>query len=299
MDWLHNTAIDSMEPKENNHLKSIFLIGLMCAPTAALAEFVLDFTPDNSGTIGTSIVRGGSTIGGQTPFLMSGILPEVVFDPETGQAYYHMIIGDPADGFAMEVYIERGFTNWQGGPGSAVGGAGGGGGGNGTDPLDITTITTANGEANPTKVIMRMILNDSEMQQEFVKGKFNFKPVITQSLNAKEISAQFSIDMSMYTYSDNLVPGIISNTMQITDVNDLSFVSDFDIANPCEFGCTNLSSSVTAGRYTYSTGGGPGGSAGTYTYSDGDFNPGNVNWENYYDSSDPSNVWSYTTNQPP
>jgi len=303
MDWLHTNIDQSMRTKKKFNSKlTPLLLGLLCVSNTAQAEFVLDFTPDNSGSMSGSVVHGNSSTGGQTPFLLNGTLPEIVTDPDTGLSYYHMILGDPADGFAMEVYIQRGYSpNWQNGTNSAVGGAGGSGGGNGTDPLDTTATVTANGEANPTKVAIRMVLNDGEMQQEFLKDKLNFKPKITQSVNADDISMNFSVDMSMFTYNDSFVPGIVSNTLQLIDptFSAVSGSGDFNITNPCIPRCTDHKSSISAGRYTYTAGGSVAGSNGTYIYSDGGFNIDDVNWEDYYDNTDPTNVWSYTDNQPP
>ncbi|HHM04389.1 MAG TPA: hypothetical protein ENJ19_01425 [Gammaproteobacteria bacterium] len=256
------------------------VVTLTCLPPAA-AEFTLNFMPDNTGAF---IDSDG------TRFLYDTVTvtPEVVTDPDTGLNYYHLIVGDPAEGFIQEVYIQNGFGSFQGGSGSAVGGDGGGSGGNGTDPLDISTgVNTANAEGNPQRVLIRQILNDGEVAMEFYKGKFDAKPRISQMLNAPDVTALFEIDMSNSSYSDMSTAGTVTNTMSLPDGS-----ASFDMASDVQ------NSTVTGGRYTYTAGSGPGGSDGTYTYFDGGFDAKAVRWEDYFDATQ-GNPWTYNTNRPP
>lgn len=193
----------------------VMIASLLSQPV--YAGFTLNFTPDNTGTMATSVAHGGSNnVTNQTPYLMIGSvgsqqLPEIVTDPETGLDYYHIIIGNVADGFIQETYIERGFTSWpSGNVGSAVGGDGGTNGGSGLDPLDTTTsVNTPNGEANPRKVLVRQIINDGEIMMEFLKDKFEYKPLIVQQLNAPDVLSLFQIDMRNSRYDDINTPALI------------------------------------------------------------------------------------------
>ncbi len=252
----------------------------------ARADFVLDFTPDDGGTIGTNFTQGGSSIAGTTPFLMRGglQLPEIVIDPDTGLSYFHIIMGDPTTGFVQEVYIQRGYGSFQGGSGSAVGG--GGFGGNNADPLGDDA---ANGKANPRKVLVRQIVSDGEIYIDFIKDKFDRKPKVTQMLTLPDMTSIFQIDMSNSSYGDDTTPGVVFYTTSLADdyqdSGGFNFINDID------------KSTIDGGRYTYTNGTGPGGSAGTYTYAEGGFDVDNITWEAYFDF-DFTNQWGYSTNRP-
>ncbi len=193
-------------------------------------------------------------------------------------------MGDPASGFAQDVYIERGFTRFQGGEGSAVGG--GGLGGNNVDPFGPTSGT---GEANPRKVLIRQIISDDEISMDFTKDKFDRKPVITQMLTPSDMSSFFQLDMSNSSYDDDTTPGILSYNMSLAD--DFQDQADFNFATDIQ------DSTVTGGRFTYTDGFGPGGSDGTYTYEGGNFDQAAVTWEVYFDHS-MANQWGYARNRP-
>jgi len=244
---------------------------------SAHAEFVLDFLPDDGFGLGTS---------DGTPWLTRGSLqlPEIVIDPDTGLDYFHIIMGDPSSGFMQDVYIERGFSSFQGGAGSAVGG--GGFGGNDVTPLGENSGT---GEANPRKVLVRQVVSDGEIYMDFTKDKFDRKPKITQMLTLPTMSSIFQIDMSNSTYGDDLTPGVVFYTMQLAD--DYKDQADFNFATDIQ------ESIIDGGRYTYTNGSGPGGSAGTYSYDQGNFDIDAVSWEVYFDHS-LANPWSNTTNKP-
>lgn len=281
----------------------------------------MNFIPNNPGsTMSTCVDRGGSecAFGGgitsQTPFLIETVgtccediqLPEIVTDPSNGLEYYHMIIGDPADGFVQEVYIQRSAsfgvfgTGWdvQGGVGGLSSASGGapddndGESGNGTDPLDITALATGTGSGNPNRVIMRQIVNDGEMSMEFLKDKYDRKPVIAQSLDAPDITSSVVIDMRNSTYSDMNTTGTMLNTMSLLGPDAPQDQANFDMANDAQ------NSFVDAGRYTYTTGAGPGGSGGSYNYLGvGTVDMTTISWENFF-NPDTSGPWSFTTNRP-
>ncbi|MBL1259245.1 MAG: hypothetical protein COB33_001790 [Thiotrichaceae bacterium] len=255
---------------------SIAFICFLCS-LSAHAEFTLDFMPDDGGAMGMSA---------DTPWLMRGSLqlPEIVVDPDTGLDYFHIIMGDPSSGFMQDIYIERGFSTFQGGDGSAVGG--GGNGGNNVQPLDAASGT---GQANPRKVLVRQIVSDGEIYMDFTKDKLDRKPKITQMLTLPDMSSIFQIDMSNSTYGDDLTPGVVFYTMALAD--DYKDQANFNFATDIQ------KSIIDGGRYTYTNGSGPGGSAGTYLYDQGGFDIDAVSWEVYFDHSI-ENPWSNSTNKP-
>lgn len=262
----------------------------------AQAEFSLNFEPVRPGpntAIRTFSIHGADTIPNQTPFLMEGPfqLPELIEDPESGGLYYHMIVGDMADGFIQETFIQAGFRNFPGGPSSASPGDGDSTGGNGRDPLNRDpSIDTANGEGNPKKVLIRQIITDGEITMEYLKDKYDKKALITQSISATDLNSEFAIDMRNSTYDDMSTAGEITNRMDIPSLGS-DGLGSFDMA-------TNAQNTfVTGGRYTYSDGPKVGSSGGTYDYYDGGFDHANQNWELFFDFSQ-DNPWSYPDNRP-
>jgi len=280
------------------------------------AEFQLDFQkdlPDSSITTDATHSAGFPGVTNQTPYLRNGSfeLGEVVTDAD-GNEYYHMITGSLADGFIQDVYIARDATQpytWSNGmmtsngvgTVSASGGASDFGvGGNYMNPLgtNLDTINSGNGSANPTKVIMRQIVNDGEIMMEFLKDKFNGKPKISQMLNAPgDITQLFDIDMRNITYSDASSAAPVVNQMWLGGVDVPTDGGFFDvIAGPGEPTGTSTQS-ITAGQYIYTDGVGFLGSEGSYTYSDGGDMNLNQNWESFFDYTE-ANPWSYDTNRP-
>ncbi len=274
---------------------SVFSLAIGSYSPVVSAGFELNFLPDASGVMATAVTHGSSiNIFNQTPYLMSGgfQLPEIVIDPETGLDYYHIIVGDAADGFIQEVYIERGFGSFpNSNVGSAVGGAGDLNGGNGVDPLDRNAnIETANAAANPNKVLVRQLMNDGEIQQEYIKSEFNKKAKITQIVtDPVGMVSRFEIDSSNVMMNQLAAPGTMINTLDLAGTE-----YDFDMATISGEG---VDINVNAGQYIYLDGIGPGGSAGTYLYLDGGEDVSNTDWESYYDVTE-NNPWTYTANQP-
>ncbi|HHJ80245.1 MAG TPA: hypothetical protein ENJ65_01275 [Candidatus Tenderia electrophaga] len=176
-------------------------------------------------------------------------------------------MGDPADGFAQEVYIE-GTTSSTGAAGAAHGAS------DANAPLD----GSAQASGNPNKVIIRQVLSDSDVSTEFLKDNLATKPLITQSLTTANISMSFSIDMRSILYSDIATTAPISNTQTLLDPT--LEMADFDINND------SGDSVYTGGQYTYTDGAGLYGSEGTYTYTGGnDFDVNAVDWCSYWDST--------------
>ncbi len=282
---------------------------VMLSVSTARAEFTLNFVPVGTGTISTSIVNvdnGTDPDSNQTPYLRSGFyqLPEIVTDAATGKDYYHMIVGDLADGFIQESYVELGFGGYgnPGEPANAASASGGDGAynsvttfGNGFAPL---APNAGNGSGNPTRIIMRQIVNDGEIMMEFLKDGFDSKPKISQILVAPDITTFFDVDMRGISYSDDTTVAPMINTVQLQGEGvptDLS--GDFDMS------INSADNFINAGKYIYTDGIGFGGSEGTYNYSDGGFDHEAINWTEYLDRStdglgNPVNPWAFESAKP-
>lgn len=262
-------------------------------PSRAGAEFALNFTPINSGAgITTTSVLGCSSMGGQTPFLMAAPgscsinTPEVVTDPSTGLSYYHMIVGSVAEGFIQESFIQTGVI-----AGTILSCAGNSCNTNlnNRDPLGGTGLYyTGNGASNPRGTLIRQIISDGEIVMEFLKDKYDRKPLITQSIITPEMFATFRIDMRNSTYSDMNTPGVITNTFAFSD----PFARSFDMARDAP------NAHVTGGRYTYTNGAGNGGSQGTYNYVEGGGGITTSDWTVFMDRSDARNIWTFPAYKP-
>ena len=142
-----------------------------------------------------------------------------------GKLYWHVIVGDPDTGFAMESYTEMestrtgGFGSFSGGIPTNNGGLNFNVGwfsgntslqsleaisGNGWDPLGIDPARgvdfTGNGSGDPTRTVIRQVMGDgtwnaqtrtwdceqAEYCSEFLKGSLTSKPVISQTINASD-----------------------------------------------------------------------------------------------------------------
>lgn len=232
------------------------------APFAA-AQFKFEWTAQGdavgSDTVFADCNRGGAAIhcavGNQadpdtTPFLQERLRGD------DGNIYYHTVIGDPAGGFAMEVYAQASGAQWQGGPGTAsLGGIA-----NGGQPLADDIELTGNGSANPTTVLVRMVIRDGEFTQEFLKDDLLSKPRITQSLETDTMSASFAVDMRHLGYQDGDGGAPIHNTFSLHGP-DSPAGGDFDMARDAQF------AEVTAGKYFWIGGEGPGDSGGEWQYA--------------------------------
>jgi hypothetical protein len=265
-----------------------------------------------SGTADFSCGRGvadpGCNIGGSADPDKTAFLQEIV--TIQGIQYFHMIVGgvdssgNPANPtsanqatvpFGQEVFIRtQGGTfcfatvcSYSGGNESGFSNNG-----NGYDPLanNMTSSGTGNRSGFPTRVMMKEVMNDGQISQVFLKDVMANKPKITQTITSKDtggtidMTAEFVIDMSNSTYSDNTKAGLITNKLTFAGANakipgnfdtngsDNSFVT----AN-AQAGKTN----VTGGRYTFVEGSaGNSGSfgQGTYTYITGDDAVSNLDW---------------------
>lgn len=124
-----------------------------------------------------------------------------------GKNYYHVIIGDVGDTFRLEYMIEA-STGWgtydgfSGGPASASAYTAGSISGCDTSSCEYNMINpydsnatdyerTGTGTGNPSRVVMRQVLDDGETYNEFLKGAsdggdsstyFDKKPLIKQTI---------------------------------------------------------------------------------------------------------------------
>ncbi len=262
------------------------------------AEFTLDFqktTPSSSGWgnyncgLGATGPTSGCGTAGtpidpdSTPYFQETV---TVGD----QNYWHQIIGDPADGFAMEVYVAA----WTGGTNNSIVLSASGGknfigdtstqetqSGNGWDPLRSTAWNgytandyTGNGTGDPRKVIMRQILGgswdgftwsceandefcyDFEKAEDTVNSNYitgnirSLKPVITLNINDPSVGMSSSFKIDM-SNSDYL-----DSSTPGTVVNTLTITgapgANFDMSTDAQL------STITGGRYVFNPATDPG-----------------------------------------
>ncbi|ALP54424.1 hypothetical protein Tel_15430 [Candidatus Tenderia electrophaga] len=267
------------------------------------AEFELNFQPRSGdgdlGDGGRGGWGGGGSRGGRGQdweFRDEDMIQEMVF--EDGQEYYHVIIKDDHQDFALDFYIKTaspdGFYESDGGRGGRGGGddtgpassSAGDGGPDLEDFEDPFQREAGNGSANPSRVYMRMRVRDHDMEQEFLKATLSQKPIITQVIDDKRgFRDETTIDMTNSDYSQMNVPGIVEIETRITDPQFQSGVSEFLLSRDGD------DVNVTAGQFTYSPGDKdpgassttPGGSGGTYTYVEGGFDVYAVDWLEFCD----------------
>lgn len=285
----------------------------------AVAEFTLNWTADTANPVfsGTLIIQTDEQgtdqfVGNQTPFIY-----ERVLDGTT--PYYHLVVGDPASGFAQEVYIQAGFIAQTGGSCrgpitcagtaaaigpdfSASGGATAvsfGFEGNGFDPFASNATSSGNSTGNPSRVQMRQLVTDGDLTVDFVKDKYAEKPSITNTIDTADLNATLRIDSSGNPLNSAATASAVTNTVELRGTDLPPDVTPpgggpssvrFDMATDAQ------TPHVTAGKYSYSPGSGPGGSSGTYTYSEGGANI-NPDWSSYFDHGE-ANPWAYPTNRP-
>ena len=242
-------------------LKGVVLLAVTGTTTTAYAEFVLNF----------------STAG-----------------PVSGGAYKTYTVGDINSDFYQEFIIQKGFGQWQGDTGTASGGSRA----NSTDPLGFggTGLSgTGNATGNPSKVIIWQRNRSSDMLLDFLKDDFSKKPRIIQSVVTNDMVSEFSVDMRGLSYSDNTTVAPVINTLSLSGQAGFPAPGQslkWDMATDAQ------QTQIDAGQYTYTPGGGPGGSIGTYNYNQGNFDINSTDWSTFFDKNDSSNVWTTSTNKP-
>lgn len=249
-------------------------VSILLSSQSVRAEFSLNFQPNPnvvSSWANVSCEGGGMGGGCSTPFLQ-----ELVDD--NGTQYYHVIVGDVNSDFALEFYIRNGGCCWWSG---SMGGSGtpysssAGDAGNATGPL-AGSSTSGNGSGNPNRVYMRQIIQDGQMQQEFLKTQEAVKPRITQDIETRANRLAFELDMSNGDYTSFSTPVQFVNTMTLGLTDG---IGDFNMATDTS------QSNITAAQFKYTAGGGHGGSGGDYSYIEGGFDVYGIDWLSYCDPS--------------
>jgi hypothetical protein len=317
--------VDDVHQPQKRVPKIALTLGLsalfLCAAPVR-AEFTLNWNADTANPVfsGTTVFQtdeGGNDalFADQTPFVY-----ERVLDGTT--PYYHLIVGDPASGFAQEVYIQAGFFGQTGGSCRGPINCGGtaspigpdhsasvgdtavafGFEGNGFDPLASDAVSSGNSSGNPSRVQMRQLVTDGDLTVDFVKDRYAEKPSITNIIDAADLNATLIIDSTGNPLSSAATASAVTNTVELRGPNLPEDVSPpgggpssvrFDMSTDAQ------NSSVTAGMYSYTAGSGAGGSSGTYNYADPTHNSANINpdWSSYFDHGE-ANPWAYPDNRP-
>ena len=233
--------------------------------------------------------------------------------------YWHLVIIDPENEFAMEVYtpVTGFFLSNSGGHEPVFMTLNGNlqqWSGNGWDPLESSIKTfgpdnvsfSGNATGDPTKAIIRQILGPGTLTQqealikdwvcdpnsfcqEYLKSEFDFKPKITQQLHSDDLRSLFELDMTHISYSEQNIAGDMRITQEVIDstipIGSLYFDAETDLHE----------SSLNAGQYIHTPGigwydDGDGDmfyafDRGNYEYADGGIKATHLeqNWMMFYD----------------
>lgn len=242
-DFQHN--FEAFTPGAGETVVSTLLDCRFSAPAGSAFTFVAD------GKVGDACARGdNSEDPDHTPFF------EETITTANGNMYYHVIVGDPDSDFAQEYYIQAGWGAWLE-YGNFPKTASDGGLNGGIDatptwmaaefasPLDNTL--GGNGTGAPEKVTFRQIVRSPGFEQEMLKSKLAYKPVIVQTVDDDEMDSDFSVDMSNIDYNDDTTTGEIINTMTIID-KDTGYVwTDFDMHKAPKSYTSNAKYTVSGG----------------------------------------------------
>lgn len=208
-----------------------------------------------------------------------------------GQIYAHFILGDPASGFAQEIYTRvDGIENFGAYSWEKMQTAGSYKYEVGLDPLMAGKFNTGNGGTNPHRIIIHQYMSDGEIHQDFLKSRFDYKPVITQSITQYDrMNAYFVIDSSRIQINE-FGTGEMTNTIDF--LKDQTH--DFDMS---KMKWSGMDININAGQYIYFAGPESGGHHGFYYYADGGESVVDTDWEKYFDHSK-NNYWSFPANKP-
>ena len=203
-----------------------------------------------------------------------------------GTDYFHVLVGDPATGFAQESYTRfipgtvSGARGTQGGTTNAElrGASSPDGAGNETTIIGNppgpgsctvcnqtyvdTSLNMANpfaqapvsgtGSQDPSRSVFRMVLTSAagDMSLEVSKPFLDKKPIISQTVQSGTMSSVFVTDMSKLSYSEANDPAPVVNRLVLQDATiPGNGAANFDMASVQH-------SDVTAGRYTFTPGSG-------------------------------------------
>ena len=216
----------SCRPFQISHPLSWLVLSLSLASVQA-AEFQFDFQQNGNSVPGGTMFNGGTSAGNDG----SRFIQDTVFIG--GQVYWHVVVGDPATGFAQESYIQaynpalssnsvpRGGSLYSGGNERALltglpeliqanlQGAAARLVGNARDPFGLTVSASSAfkpydlsgvGTTHPTRMTMRMSLTDRDISLDIFKPLLDRKPLISQITKSNE-------------QLENEAPGITELTM--------------------------------------------------------------------------------------
>jgi len=241
----------------------------------------------------------------------------------SGTEWLHLMIGDPATGFAQDVYIRSNMVGADGVPSFEQSfwaathntGRNDDGGDQSTGPLQ----GPGNGSANPNHVMVRQVLggtwnaatstwscSGTEFCSEFLKDTASTKPRIIQRVIQDDMQSDFMIDMRALNYQSQNGLNPFDGTRVVNSVVVTS--SDFLLGDEGNFSIDTvpgidggigsrptMNVNLSAGQYTYTEGpatlsdgtANPYGAAGTYHYTvDNDFLLQDIDWCTYYHRSE-------------
>ena len=127
----------------------------------------------NRGDAPSRCATGGSATAYTDP---TAFLQEIVY--VNNIRYYHVIVGDPAQGFSNETYIDahsccyQQYESWR------------------------KSASEGYGSGNPEAVVFHMMMSDGQFEQQVIKDSLATKPLIEQVSSDAQASASIRIDMS-------------------------------------------------------------------------------------------------------
>ena len=268
-------------------------IGGAYSNCAFAAGFATNFKPELS-SWGSSPTTGYCTFGQCTSQQLIGNSDPTPFGESIvnigGVNYFHVIVGDPGTGFAMESYTRANGLDALNGidsTGLSFSQDGGGmerqviGTGSAIDPTFFQDASnssnvfgvsgnpnphvTGTGTQDPNYVVFRMVLNDpsGDMSLEVYKPFLDKKPRISQTVQdvqdfpgvgTSTLSGVFVADERALGYSDISTPAPVVNNLRIVDTRPPSEGGFPDqAAADFEMALAQVPD-ITAGRYTYTAG---------------------------------------------
>lgn len=303
-------------------LSAVGLLGVYSSYGLA-AGFNTNFKPDASGYSSNNTgycTYGGcqSDIGNSDPTPFGNTVVNV-----GGVYYFHILVGDPATGFAVESYTRAAGLNASNGIPDSGGPFSPDGGGNARSVIGTTAATdqtflqnslnmsnslgnylvSGTGSMNPSYTVFRMVLNDPAggMSMDVSKPFLDKKPIISQTIQDGTLTSVFVADERAISYGDSSTAAPVVNNLVINDPNiPTPGAADFEMA-------LAQVTDITAGRFTYTPGTGWGPNAsnptqdptkgwdqanssfgqGSYTYVDGQgFDPLTFNWASVFNYAD-------------
>ena len=257
------------------------MFGSVPVSGAIAAGLPLNFQPEISGWNGSNVGScgygqciGEKGNGDPTPMSEYPVTIDSV-------VYYHVIVGDPSTGFAMESYVRAGPVALVGASQNDIANTGGGfsldGGGNlrsvAGDPASVPTTAvdslhnvwnsanplgdyriSGNGGNAPDKSAFRMVMTSAkgDMSLDVSKPFLAKKPLISQTVQDGAMTSSFTADERGLTYSQAGSAAPVTNNLVLNDPS----IPGAGSANFSMAKSQPRQSLVTAGRYTFTPGAG-------------------------------------------